>query len=156
MTNSEHYDKLETRDPEAREAALLAALPAQLHSALAAPAFATLLEGVQRHGEVGQREAVGEQRREIDTSVDEERQGVLGGVGIGAVADNLDLVEHGKESIVKIDETHFATGAAGQPLKRYRQFSHGITSFVNDELFETGTVASVYDVEIGTFSEDRL
>ena len=47
MTNSEHYDKLETRDPEAREAALLAALPAQLHSALAAPAFATLLQGVE-------------------------------------------------------------------------------------------------------------
>jgi phenylacetate-CoA ligase len=44
---TENYDKLETRDPEAREAALLAALPAQLRSAQATAAFAALLAGVE-------------------------------------------------------------------------------------------------------------
>jgi len=48
--NTEHYDKLESRDPEAREAALLAALPAQLQAALATPAFASLLAGVEPSG----------------------------------------------------------------------------------------------------------
>jgi phenylacetate-CoA ligase len=42
-----HYDALETRDPEIREAALMAALPAQLaHAKAHAPAFAELLKGV--------------------------------------------------------------------------------------------------------------
>jgi phenylacetate-CoA ligase len=42
-----HYDELETRPPEVREAALLAALPAQVaHAQAHAPAFATLLRGV--------------------------------------------------------------------------------------------------------------
>jgi phenylacetate-CoA ligase len=42
-----HYDALETRDPEIREAALMAALPAQLaHAKAKAPAFAELLKGV--------------------------------------------------------------------------------------------------------------
>ncbi|HMR70755.1 MAG TPA: phenylacetate--CoA ligase family protein, partial [Rubrivivax sp.] len=43
---SEFYDALETRDPEAREAALLAALPAQIARAQATPALAGILRGV--------------------------------------------------------------------------------------------------------------
>jgi phenylacetate-CoA ligase len=43
---TEHYDALETRDPAAREAALLAALPAQVHAAQDVPAFAGKLAGV--------------------------------------------------------------------------------------------------------------
>ncbi|MBE0547713.1 MAG: phenylacetate--CoA ligase family protein, partial [Rubrivivax sp.] len=43
---TEHYDALETRDPEAREAALLAALPAQLRAAQATTANGALLAGV--------------------------------------------------------------------------------------------------------------
>jgi phenylacetate-CoA ligase len=42
-----HYDALETRDPEIREAALMAALPAQVsHAKAKAPAFAELLQDV--------------------------------------------------------------------------------------------------------------
>lgn len=42
-----HYDALETRDTHAREAALLAALPAQVaHAQKASPAFAGILAGV--------------------------------------------------------------------------------------------------------------
>jgi phenylacetate-CoA ligase len=42
-----HYDDLETRAPEVREAALMAALPAQVaHAKAHAPAFAELLAGV--------------------------------------------------------------------------------------------------------------
>lgn len=40
------YDTLETRDPAAREAALMAALPAQVAAAQALPAFADKLAGV--------------------------------------------------------------------------------------------------------------
>jgi len=40
------FDELEARDPAAREAALMAALPAQLRAALAVPAFAQTLAGV--------------------------------------------------------------------------------------------------------------
>jgi phenylacetate-CoA ligase len=44
---TDHYDALETRDPALREAALLAALPAQIaHARAHAGAFAALLEGV--------------------------------------------------------------------------------------------------------------
>jgi phenylacetate-CoA ligase len=43
---TEHYDALETRDPEVREAALLAALPAQLAQARRAAAYADILAGV--------------------------------------------------------------------------------------------------------------
>jgi phenylacetate-CoA ligase len=44
---NEHFDTLETRDPETRERALLAALPAQIAYAKAnAPAYARLLEGI--------------------------------------------------------------------------------------------------------------
>ena len=44
---SDFHDDLETRDPVEREAALMAALPAQLtHARSAAPAFAELLGGV--------------------------------------------------------------------------------------------------------------
>lgn len=44
---SEHYDALEVRSPEAREAALMAALPAHIaHAQQASPAFARILEGV--------------------------------------------------------------------------------------------------------------
>jgi phenylacetate-CoA ligase len=40
------YDTLEARDPAAREAALMAALPAQVRAAQATPAFAQILAGV--------------------------------------------------------------------------------------------------------------
>jgi phenylacetate-CoA ligase len=44
---SEHYDALESRDPAAREQALLAALPAQVaHAQQNAPGFARILAGV--------------------------------------------------------------------------------------------------------------
>ncbi len=44
---ADHYDDLETRDPKAREAALLAALPGQVaHAQTASPAFAGILAGV--------------------------------------------------------------------------------------------------------------
>jgi phenylacetate-CoA ligase len=44
---SQHFDALETRAPDAREAALMAALPAQVaHAKAKAPAFAELLKGV--------------------------------------------------------------------------------------------------------------
>ena len=44
---SEHYDTLETRDPELRERALLEALPAQVaHAKAHAPGFARLFAGV--------------------------------------------------------------------------------------------------------------
>lgn len=44
---SEHYDALETRAPQDREAALMAALPAQIaHAQTHSPAFARILAGV--------------------------------------------------------------------------------------------------------------
>jgi phenylacetate-CoA ligase len=44
---SQHFDALETRDPQVREAALMAALPAQIaHAQAHAPAFSELLQGV--------------------------------------------------------------------------------------------------------------
>jgi len=43
---SEHFDRLETRDPQEREAALMAALPAQIAHAQATAAFARILKGV--------------------------------------------------------------------------------------------------------------
>jgi phenylacetate-CoA ligase len=44
---SKFFDALETRDPQAREAALLAALPQQVaHAQTHAPAFAESLKGV--------------------------------------------------------------------------------------------------------------
>lgn len=44
---SQHFDALETRAPDAREAALMAALPDQIaHAQAHAPAFAELLQGV--------------------------------------------------------------------------------------------------------------
>ena len=58
MTNSDFYDDLETRDPEAREAAQLAALDAQIAAAKASsPAWARLHEGVEA-GEVTSRAAL--------------------------------------------------------------------------------------------------
>ena len=46
-SGSEHYDALETRSPDAREAAHLAALPQQVaHAQAQAPAFAKILAGV--------------------------------------------------------------------------------------------------------------
>ncbi|HRC37382.1 MAG TPA: AMP-binding protein [Rubrivivax sp.] len=45
--SNDHYDTLELRDPQAREAALLAALPAQLRAALSTAAFAERLAGVE-------------------------------------------------------------------------------------------------------------
>ena len=47
---TEYFDALETRDPGAREAALLAALPAQVAAAMATPAFAEILRGVDAAG----------------------------------------------------------------------------------------------------------
>jgi len=47
MGDLEYYDDLETRDPEAREAALMAALPvAVAHARAEAPGFAKILAGV--------------------------------------------------------------------------------------------------------------
>lgn len=46
MNATEHYDALETRDPAAREAALLCALPAQVAAARACPALAEALRDV--------------------------------------------------------------------------------------------------------------
>ncbi|MHA1152388.1 MAG: phenylacetate--CoA ligase family protein [Alphaproteobacteria bacterium] len=44
----DHFDELETRDPAAREAALMAALPGQIaHAKTKAPAFAEILNGVE-------------------------------------------------------------------------------------------------------------
>lgn len=43
---SEHFDALETREPAAREAALMAALPRQVAAAQRTPAFGELLAGV--------------------------------------------------------------------------------------------------------------
>ena len=43
---SEHYDALETRDPTEREAALFARLPEILRKAMAAPAYAERLKGI--------------------------------------------------------------------------------------------------------------
>ncbi len=43
---TEHYDTLEARDPALREAALMAALPAQLRAAMAVPALAECLAGI--------------------------------------------------------------------------------------------------------------
>jgi phenylacetate-CoA ligase len=45
-STSAHFDALETRDPAAREAALMAALPAQVAAALTVPAMARVLNGV--------------------------------------------------------------------------------------------------------------
>ena len=46
-----HYDALETRSPQAREAALMAALPAQVaHAKAHAPAFADLLRDFTQPG----------------------------------------------------------------------------------------------------------
>src|SRR6187399_965608 len=47
---SDFYDLLETRDPERREAALMAALPAQVAAALRTRAFAQALHGVDAAG----------------------------------------------------------------------------------------------------------
>ncbi|WP_407151455.1 phenylacetate--CoA ligase family protein [Bradyrhizobium sp. ORS 86] len=43
---TDYYDALETRDPAEREAALLARLPEVLRRAMAAPAYANLLRGI--------------------------------------------------------------------------------------------------------------
>jgi phenylacetate-CoA ligase len=53
-----HFDTLETRDPEARERAQLARLPQQIaHAKAKAPAFATLLAGIEPAA-IGTREAL--------------------------------------------------------------------------------------------------
>ncbi|HSV58152.1 MAG TPA: AMP-binding protein [Variovorax sp.] len=47
MSNDQHYDALETRDPQEREGALMDRLPKQIaHAQQAAPAFARILDGV--------------------------------------------------------------------------------------------------------------
>ena len=45
--STDHFDTLETRDPEMREAALFAALRDHLRAAMRAPAIARLLDGVE-------------------------------------------------------------------------------------------------------------
>lgn len=45
---TEHYDALETRQPAEREAALFARLPEVLRQAMAAPAYANLLRGIDQ------------------------------------------------------------------------------------------------------------
>ncbi len=55
---TEYYDELETRDPGAREAALMAALPdAVAHARTAAPGFAKILAGIEP-GDVTSRAAL--------------------------------------------------------------------------------------------------
>ncbi|WP_119289719.1 phenylacetate--CoA ligase family protein [Azohydromonas sediminis] len=54
---TEFYDALETRDPAAREAALMAALPAQIERAQATPALGEILRGVDARA-VTSREAL--------------------------------------------------------------------------------------------------
>ncbi len=50
----DHFDELETRDPAAREAALMAALPGQIaHAQAKAPAFAEILKGVEAQAVTG-------------------------------------------------------------------------------------------------------
>ena len=50
MADRRYYDALETRDPEAREQALMAALPQQVaHAKRHAPYFATLLQDIEPH-----------------------------------------------------------------------------------------------------------
>jgi phenylacetate-CoA ligase len=45
---NQHYDELETREPEAREGALMAALPAHVaHAKANAPGFARILKGIE-------------------------------------------------------------------------------------------------------------
>jgi phenylacetate-CoA ligase len=54
MADGRYYDALETRDPEARERALMAALPQQVaHAKRHAPYFAALLQGVEPHAVTG-------------------------------------------------------------------------------------------------------
>ena len=55
--NSEHFDALETRDPAQREAALMAALPAQVRAAQGTPALGRSLAGIDAAG-VTTREAL--------------------------------------------------------------------------------------------------
>jgi phenylacetate-coenzyme A ligase PaaK-like adenylate-forming protein len=55
---AEYYDELETRDPETREAALMAALPDALaHARAGAPGFADILKGIEP-GDVTSRAAL--------------------------------------------------------------------------------------------------
>ena len=44
--------------------------------------------------EVGQGEAVGEQGGDVDAAVDDQGERLLGGVGVGAAAADLNLVQH--------------------------------------------------------------
>ncbi len=58
MMSNEHYDALETRDPQAREQALMQRLPKQIaHAQKAAPAFARILAEVDA-AQVDSREAL--------------------------------------------------------------------------------------------------
>ncbi len=47
---TEYFDALEVRDPNQRETALMAALPAQIAAAMTTPAFAQILRGVDADG----------------------------------------------------------------------------------------------------------
>src|SRR5579864_5616930 len=54
MADARYYDALETRDPEAREEALLAALPQQIaHAKRRAPYFAALLKNIEAQAVTG-------------------------------------------------------------------------------------------------------
>jgi phenylacetate-CoA ligase len=50
---TDHYDALETRDPAQREADLFARLPDVLRKAMAAPAYAERLGGIDPAGSTG-------------------------------------------------------------------------------------------------------
>jgi len=56
VSNNSYYDALETRDPAAREADLFTRLPGVLRAAMAAPAYAERLRGVDPAGITGRAE----------------------------------------------------------------------------------------------------
>ena len=79
---TEHYDSLETRDPAAREQALLAALPVQVaHAQKNAPGFARILAGVDARA-VNSRAALARLpvTRKSDLSELQKREPPLGGL----------------------------------------------------------------------------
>ena len=91
MPAGKYYDHLETRDPEAREAALMAALPRQVaHAKAKAPGFATLLNGIDPAA-IDSRAALADlpMLRKADLMVHQRQSPPLGGlatIGLGEVS----------------------------------------------------------------------
>ena len=84
---NEHYDELETRDPEAREGALMAALPAQIaHAKANAAGFARILKDVEPN-DVKSRKSLAKLpvTRKSDLSALQEEFPPLGGLNATAV-----------------------------------------------------------------------